>query len=268
MNKSIEFPNILYLTETKFAKDCVYEWPYDLESANMILDHCCSNNSLQELVSDYMFCFKDKNSMVSTVWDPSDDKVDYESDWDPREWDWCTPSTVKFYQHNRDSQTLLLHEDCLSELCPKIKNWNYSSIVCSALFCKIQNLLETEKQIHQIYWKKWMSILLDCRFGAEFQALVERNALFEVCSKQVIRGFRLALPSLPSMWFHFFFKKTKPDQFIRVLQVFKIPENQIQELMSWTFENQDLSKLLSFLETYTFTEFTLDSKSSRPKGIV
>jgi hypothetical protein len=264
-----KFAKDLFPNENKFAKDCEFEWCYDIESADMILHNCFYHSNLYELVSDEYFDFYDKESRKSTLSGTKYEKYDslqlsnYSNedwlniynvdDWEGQgycDWEGYSKSTFRFYSDYTNKDTDLLSEDAFLILCPKIKHWTYPNIVCSAFFYKITNLVKKDKKISRIYWESWIPILVDPNLGQEFRALIERNKLFELYSKQFIQGFKSALYSHSGGPFSF--REITKDELTRGLKVLKIPEIKIQELVDWSFENKNWSRLDSFLENYTF----------------
>ena len=264
MTEYLLFPN-----ENKFAKGCKFEWCYDLESADIILHNCFHYSSFQKLVSREHFDFYDQETRKSTLSGTKYEKYDSfelynysneeyldiynENDWEGQgycEWDGYSKSTFRFYSDYKNKNTGLLSEDAFLILCPKIKDWNYENIVCSALFYKITNLVKKYKKISSTYWESWIPILVDPNLGQEFLALIERNKLFELYSKQFIQGFKSALYIYSIGTFSF--RNITKDDLTRVLKVLKIPEIKIQELVDWSFENKSWLQLNSFLENYTF----------------
>jgi hypothetical protein len=247
-----KFAKDLFPNENKFAKGCKFEWCYDLESADMILDSCFYHSNLYELVSCDYFDFYDRKTEKSTLSGTKYEKYDsfqlYNSS--DGELEGYNERTFMFYSDYTNKDTGFLLEDAFLILCPKIKHWKYENIVCSALFYKITNLVKKDKKISRIYWESWIPILVDPNLGQEFRALIERNKLFELYSKQFIQGFKSALYLYQLDTFSF--REITKDNLTRGLQVLKIPEIKIQELVDWSFENENWSRLDSFLENYTF----------------
>ena len=246
MTDAILFPN-----ENKFAKGCEFEWCYDMDSADMILDNCFYYSSFQKLISCEYFEFYDKKTGKSTLYGTKYEKYDsfplYNSS--ARKLEGYSQRTFRFYSDYKNKDTGLLSEDAFLILCPKIKDWNYPNIVCSALFYKITNIVKNESFIDWVDWESWIPILVDPNLGQEFRALIERNKLFELYSKQFIQGFKFALDSYSVT---LSFRNITKDSLTRGLQVLKIPEIKIQELVDWSFENKSWLQLNSFLENYTF----------------
>jgi hypothetical protein len=247
MTDAILFPN-----ENKFAKDCEFEWCYDMGSADMILHNCFYHSSFQKLVSCEYFDFYEKNTSNSTLSGTKYEKYDSFQLYNSSDGDWegYNERTFMFYSDYTNKDTGFLLEDAFLILCPKIKHWKYENIVCSAFFYKITNLVKKDKKISSTYWESWSPILVDPNLGQEFRALIERNKLFELYSKQFIQGFKSALYSYSIGPFSF--REITKDELTRGLKVLKIPEIKIQELVDWSFENKSWDQLNSFLENYTF----------------
>ena len=263
-----DFIKVLYTTETQFAPGDHYSWPYDLESAKMIVDYCEEFPSLKELTSNYIFVFREKgvkkDSLVSTLWQACDD--DYTSDFDFHGYEDFPESTVRFYQEKVPSQEEggNMSDEFLTQLCPKIKKWDYSTIVCSALFFQIQNLFtsatDRKYEIPSFFWRKWMPLILNSTFGPKVVCLLQRNAVFEISPHQAIDGIKSFFFDHPNLFGKSFWLSSplKSEQFTALLELLRIPQPEIQQLVTWTFQKQDFSKFISFLDNYTFTEFTTD----------